>query len=144
MIVLDTNVISEPLRPAGDAAVRAWLNAQSPGSLYTTAINLAELLAGVALLPAGKRRSELETRMRATMARLFKARILDFDSAAAESYAAIAEESKRQGLSVPHDDALIAAIARAHGFAVATRNVSNFAGAGVELIDPWEPIATKP
>lgn len=141
MIVLDTNVISEPLRPAADPAVRAWLNAQSPGTLYTTAINLAELLAGVALLPAGKRRSELEARMRATMARLFKARILDFDAAAAESYADIAEESKKRGQSVPHDDALIAAIARAHGFAVATRNTSNFAGAGIELIDPWELIA---
>ncbi len=138
MIVLDTNVISEPLRPACAPAVRAWLNAQSPETLYTTAINLAELFAGIAALPAGKRRSELDARMRATLTRLFRARVLDFDAAAAESYAVIAEESKERGRRVPHDDGLIAAIAHAHGFAVATRNVSNFAGAGVELIDPWK------
>lgn len=138
MIVLDTNVISEPLRPAGNPAVRVWLNAQHPESLYTTSINLAELLAGISTLPAGKRRNELETRVRSTLKRIFGNRILDFDAGAAESYASIAEESKKKGLVPPHDDALIAAIARAHGFAVATRNVSHFAGTGIEIIDPWK------
>jgi hypothetical protein len=137
VIVLDTNVISEPLRATGETAVRAWLNAQSPETLYTTTINLAELFAGVAVLPAGKRRRELNDRLRATLSRLFQGRVLSFDLAAAESYARIAEESKAAGRPVPHDDALIAAIARAHGFAVATRNASNFAGAGTTLIDPW-------
>lgn len=137
MIVLDTNVISEPLRPAGAVKVREWLNAQSPETLYTTAINVAELLAGVALLPAGRRQRDLGERLRALLSRLFLGRILTFDLDAADAYARIARESGRAGKTVPHDDALIAAIARAHGFVVATRNVSNFAGAGVRLIDPW-------
>jgi predicted nucleic acid-binding protein len=138
VIVLDTNVISEPLRVAGEPRVRAWLNEQSPETLYTTALNIAELLAGVALLPAGKRKRELDRRLRASLSRLFQGRILLFDLAAAESYAQIAGEARRAGRTVPHEDGLIAAIARAHGFAVATRNVSNFAGAGVELINPWD------
>ncbi len=138
MIVLDTNVISEPLRASGAPAVRAWLNSQVPDSLYTTAINLAELLAGVAALPVGKRRRELDAHLRATLSRLFGRRVLTFDMAAAESYAAIVDEARGKGLSVPHDDGLIAAIARAHGFAVATRNVAHFAGAGVDLINPWD------
>lgn len=139
MIVLDTNVISEPLRAAGEPRVRAWLNEQSPETLYTTVLNIAELLAGVALLPAGKRKRELDRRLRASLSRLFQGRILLFDLAAAESYAQIAAEARRAGRAVPHEDGLIAAIARAHGFAVATRNVSNFAGAGVELINPSDP-----
>ncbi len=137
MIVLDTNVISEPLRPAPADAVTRWLNEQSPGSLYTTAINVAELLAGIAVLPVGKRRRDLDIAVRASISRLFPGRVLPFDAAAADAYALIAEESRERGLAVPHDDALIAAIARAHGFAVATRNGSNFAGAGIQLIDPW-------
>lgn len=137
MIVLDTNVISEPLRPAGDPKVRDWLNAQSPQTLFTTAINVAELLAGVALLPAGKRQRELGERLRASLSRLFEGRVLLFDLAAAEAYAQIARESRRAGKEVPHDDALIAAIARAHGFALATRNLAHFAAAGVEVLDPW-------
>lgn len=138
MIILDTNVISEPLRPAAAPAVRKWLNDQNPDTLYTTSINLAELLAGVATLPPGKRRNELDLRVRATLKRIFATRVLDFDTDAAESYALIAEESKKKGLVPPHDDALIAAIARVHGFAVATRNVSNFAGTGIDLINPWK------
>jgi toxin FitB len=137
VIVLDTNVISEPLRPKADSAVRAWLNAQSPETLYTTTINLAELYAGVALLPAGKRRRQLHLELRASITRLFQGRVLPFDLAAAEAYAQIAEQAKAKGQTVPHDDGLIAAVARAHGFALATRNLSNFAGAGVGLIDPW-------
>jgi hypothetical protein len=138
VIVLDTNVISEPLKPKGALAVHAWLNAQIPETLYTTTINIAELLAGVATLPTGKRRRELNIRLRATLSRLFGARVLAFDNAAAEAYAVIAEEAQRQGLVVPHDDGLIAAVARAQGYAVATRNVSNFAGGGVDVINPWK------
>jgi hypothetical protein len=137
VIVLDTNVISEPLRRVGDPKVRDWLNTQSPETLYTTAINIAELLAGVACLPAGRRQRDLGERLRATLTRLFQGRVLFFDLSAAEAYAEIAAESKRSGKTVPHDDGLIAAIARANGFAVATRNASNFAGARVQVIDPW-------
>lgn len=138
MIVLDTNVISEPLKKNGDPRVREWLNAHLPESLYTTAINLAELYAGISGLPDGKRKRGLDTLLRTSLGRLFGTRILNFDVAAAESYAMIAEESKRSGRTVPHDDGIIAAIARAHGFALATRNVSNFKGAGIDLINPWK------
>lgn len=138
MIVLDSNVISEPLRPNPEPAVRAWLNAQLPDSLFTTAINLAELHGGVARLPQGQRRTELAAKLRSTLTRLFGPRVLNFDAAAAEAYAEIIEESSSRGLTVPHDDGLIAAIARAHGYALATRNASNFAGAGIQLINPWE------
>ncbi len=138
MIVLDTNVISEPLRPSPSPAVLAWLNAQAPDALFTTTLNLAELYAGVAVLPAGKRRSDLAGGLRATLGRLFAGRILAFDVAAAESFAVIAERSRASGLTMPHEDALIAAIAASQGFAVATRNVGDFAGAGVTVINPWE------
>lgn len=142
MIVLDTNVISEPMRAKPSSAVLAWLNAQSPESLFTTSLNLAELFAGVAVLPAGRRRSDLAAALRTTIGRLFGGRVLDFDVSAAESYAMIAERTRASGLTVPHDDALIAAIALAHGFAIATRNVGDFAGAGVTVIDPWEYAST--
>ena len=138
MIVLDTNVISEPLRPSPSPAVLAWLNAQAPDALFTTTLNLAELYAGVAVLPAGKRRSDLSGGLRATIGRLFAGRILSFDVAAAETFAVIAERSRTSGLTLPHEDALIAAIAASQGFAVATRNVGDFAGAGVTVINPWE------
>jgi len=141
VIVLDTNVISEPLRPAGDPRVREWLNAQSPETLYTTAINIAELLAGVERLPPGKRRRELDARLRAGLSRVFQGRILLFDLSAAEAYARIAGHSKLAGKLVPHDDALIAAVARAHSFAVATRNVAHFLAAGVDVINPWNAAA---
>ncbi|MGH8445595.1 MAG: type II toxin-antitoxin system VapC family toxin [Solimonas sp.] len=138
MIVLDTNVISEPLRADADPAVLAWLNAQAADTLYTTTINLAELYAGVAVLPAGKRRAELNTAIRSTLTRLFGARVLPFDTAAAECYAIIAQQAKASGMMVPHDDALIAAIAGAHGYAIATRNVRNFAGSTLDIINPWD------
>lgn len=138
MIVLDTNVISEPLRPAPNPAVVAWLNAQDPGSLHTTTINLAELYAGVAVMEAGKRRTALMSSMRATMTRLFGPRVLSFDVAAAECYAIIAERTRASGLTVPHLDGLIAAIAAASDFAIATRNVADYAGTGVRTINPWD------
>lgn len=118
--------------------MRAWLNAQAAASLYTTTINLAELFAGIAALPVGRRRHDLDARVRAALLSLFEGRVLPFDFAAAEAYAEIVEEAGASGRTVPHDDGLIAAIARAHGFALATRNVSHFAGAGIQLFNPWD------
>ncbi|MDM4770911.1 type II toxin-antitoxin system VapC family toxin [Solimonas sp. SE-A11] len=137
MIVLDTHVIAEPLRARPSAAVLAWLNAQAPDSLFTTTLNLAELYAGIAVLRSGKRPSELQGAVRATIGRLFGGRVLEFDVAAAESYAVIAERARSSGQAVPHDDALIASIAMAHGFAVASRNAGHFDGAGIMVINPW-------
>jgi predicted nucleic acid-binding protein len=139
MIVLDTNVISEIMRPPGRRApvVFAWLSAQSGDDLFTTALTTAELLAGVALLPDGRRKTELKQGV-AQMAALFDNRILPFDHPAATHYADLRALRRRTGRPVGDFDAMIAAIARANRMAVATRNVEDFAGCGVDLINPWE------
>ena len=138
MIVLDTNVVSEPLRPQPSAAVLRWLDAQAPQSLYLTAVNLAELLAGVAALPDGRRRTELERAMNQQVLPLFVQRTLAFDERAAHAFARIHAATQAAGRPIGFADGAIAAIALAHGFAVATRNVGDFAGTGVALINPWE------
>lgn len=137
MIVLDTNVISEPLRVQPEPAVIAWLNAQRPENLYTTALTLAELYGGTATMPAGKRKANLDASLRKLLARLFKGRVLNFDTAAAEAYAEIAALSRKADYKVPYDDALIAAIAQANNYTVATRNTKHFVSAGVPYVNPW-------
>lgn len=138
MIILDTNVISESLRPRCSEAVTAWLDAQAAESLYLTAINAAELWAGVAVMPEGARKAALETSLEDLLARLFGARRLDFDHNAARSYAELMRRTTSAGTPLPLADGLIAAIALAHGFAVATRDIVPFQAAGVEVINPWE------
>lgn len=137
MIILDTNVISESLRPRCDAAVIAWLDAQLAESLYLTAINAAELWAGVALLPEGARKSALDTSLEQLLARLFATRLLDFDQQAARSYALLTRRTAAASTPLPLADGLIAAIALTQGFAVATRDAAPFHAAGVEVINPW-------
>jgi hypothetical protein len=136
MIILDTNVISESLRPRCSDAVTAWLDAQAAESLYLTAISAAELWAGIAVMPEGARKAALETSLDDLLARLFGARRLDFDHRAARAYAELARRTTAAG--TPLADGLIAAIALAHGFAVATRDIAPFRAAGVDVIDPWE------
>jgi predicted nucleic acid-binding protein len=137
MIVLDTNVISEPLRPHCSETVTAWLDAQAAETLYITAINAAELWAGVALLPEGARKRALESSLADLLDRLFGGRLLDFDRRAARAYAEIARKTAAAGVHLPLADGLIAAIAQAHGFAVATRDTAPFRAAGIEVINPW-------
>ena len=137
MIVLDTNVISEPLKPAPEAAVLDWLNAQEPQTLYTTTVNLAELFAGVEALPAGRRKNALANALSSQVLALFGGRILSFDTKAAEAFATTNAGAQAQGNTMAFADCAIAAIARVNGFALATRNVRDFKGAGVSLIDPW-------
>lgn len=137
MIVLDTNVVSEPLRPEPDPAVLAWLNAQEPQTLYLTTVNLAELLAGVTLLPAGRRREALAQALSTQVVALFGGRILPFDSQAAEVFAATHARAQAQGNPIGFADCAIASIAAAKGFALATRNTRDFKGTGVTVIDPW-------
>lgn len=137
MIVLDTNVLSEAMRPTPATQVQAWLAAQPPGHLYVTAIAEAELLYGAALLPAGRRRQGLEQAIQRMFAEDFSGRVLAFDRPAAPHYAAIVARRRALGRPIATFDAEIAAIARAIGFAVATRNIADFADLGVELIDPW-------
>jgi predicted nucleic acid-binding protein len=138
MIILDTNVISESLRPQCSAAVTAWLDAQLAESLYITTINAAELWAGVALMPEGARKATLESSLDELMERLFGGRRLDFDWRAARSFADVTRRTAAAGTPLPLADGLIAAIAHAHGFAVATRDAVPFRAAGVEVINPWE------
>lgn len=137
MIVLDTNVLSEAMRPKPDASVARWLEAAPPASLFTTAISEAELLHGAGLLAAGRRRQALEQALRQLFASDFAGRVLAFDAAAAQAFAAIAVARRRAGRPIATLDAQIAAIARAHGAAVATRNLADFDGCGVEVINPW-------
>ncbi len=137
MIILDTNVVSEPLKPAPNLAVLNWLDAQEPTTLYLTAINWAELLAGVAILAAGRRKEALTLALSTQVLDLFKGRILPFDVEAAQAFAKNHASTQSQGLNMGFADSAIASIASAHGYAIATRNVRDFSGTGLELIDPW-------
>ena len=137
MIVLDTNVLSELMRPTPARRVVAWVAAQPVQSLYTTSVTQAEILHGVALLPSGRRRRAFEAAAEAMFREDFAGRILPFASDAASPYARIAVDRRRVGRPISQFDAQIAAIARSTGATIATRNVTDFAGCGVELVDPW-------
>ena len=137
MIILDTNVVSEPLRPAPEPAVLAWLDAQAPATLCLTSITLAELLAGVAALPAGRRRTKLGQALTEQVLPLCEGRVLAFAMPAAHAVAQVHSGAQAAGNPISFADAAIAAIACAHGYALATRNVRGFKGADVEVIDPW-------
>ncbi len=138
MIVLDTNVVSELMKAAPAGSVLAWSATQPASSLYTTSITQAEILHGIALLPAGKRRNALEAASEAMFREDFAGRILAFGSDAARPYARIAAERRRAGRPISQFDAQIAAIARATGAAIATRNVADYAGCEVKIINPWD------
>lgn len=136
MIVLDTNVISEAMRPSPSAMVAAWMARENADSLFTTAVTEAEILLGVAILPNGRRKLDLENAAQRVMA-LFSGRILPFDSVAAQTFADIVAERRRIGRPINDFDAQIAAIARSRKAVLATRNVCDFDDAGVTVINPW-------
>jgi hypothetical protein len=137
MILLDTNVISEPLRPAGDAAVLAWIDEQIVETLYLSAISLAELRLGMATLPAGKRKDVLHSSFEQRVLPLFAGRILPFDSAASEAYAVLRARARVQGKAIAPADGYIAATAKSHGLIVATRDIGPFEAVGLTVINPW-------
>lgn len=137
MIVLDTNVLSELMRAAPADAVMRWVRARSATSLYTTSITQAEILYGVRLLPAGKRRNAIESAADAMFREDFAGRVLPFAGDAARSYARIAAERRRVGKPISQADAQIAAIADAAGGKLATRNVADFTHCGIDVVDPW-------
>jgi predicted nucleic acid-binding protein len=141
VIILDTNVVSEPLKPEVNVAVRTWLDRQTVDTLYLTATSLAELLAGIRTLPKGRRRDRLGADMEALVGNVLRARILPFDEDAARAYAGIAADARAAGRAISIADGQIAAIAKLHGFSVATRDTAPFLAAGVPVINPWEPIA---
>jgi predicted nucleic acid-binding protein len=136
MIVLDTNVVSEAMKPEPDPIVRDWLDEQAAETLYLSSVTVAELLFGIAALPDGRRKQKLAATLDGHLA-LFDGRILPFDTEAARHYANLAVAARSAGKGFPTPDGYIAAIATAHGFAVATRDSSAFNAAGVPVIDPW-------
>ena len=138
MIILDTNIISEPMKPNSNTAVTAWLDRQLAETLYLTATSFSELLVGIEILPDGKRKQELRTALRELIIKLFGPRILPFDQQAAIAYAPLIGRAKLKGQSISVSDGQIAAIASVHGFTIATRDVSPFVAAGVPMINPWE------
>ncbi len=137
MIILDTNVVSEAMKPEPNPAVRAWLNNQSAETLYLSSVTLAEVLFGIQVLPAGKRKNMLTGTFDGLL-ELFKGRVLPFDIEAAHQYAQLAVKAKTSGRGFPTPDGYIAAIAAANGFIIATRDTSPFEAASVKVINPWE------
>ncbi len=139
MIILDTNVLSELMKPVPTGNVVDWMAAQPAEGLYTTSITQAEILHGLMLLPRGRRRRALEAAATSMFAEDFRGRILGFGTDAAPPYAQIAFDRRRARRPISHFDAQIAAIARFTGALIATRNVDDFDACGVTVLDPWNP-----
>ena len=137
MILIDTNIISELMRANPAPEVLAWFGNQNAMALHMSAVGEAELRRGAAILPGGKRRDRLIAGIDAMIAEDFAGRVLPFDSAAAMAFAAIYSDRRKAGRPISFPDGQIAATARAHGAALATRNVADFQGCGVDVIDPW-------
>ncbi|CCV04713.1 plasmid stability protein [Mesorhizobium metallidurans STM 2683] len=137
MIVLDTNVVSEAMKPEPNPAVRNWLDEQAAETLYLSSVTIAELLFGIGALPDGRRKQRLAMTLDGLLG-LFDGRILPFDTDAARHYADLAVAARNAGKGFPTPDGYIAAIAASRGFAVATRDTSAFGAASVPVIDPWK------
>ena len=136
MIVLDTNVVSEAMKPEPDATVQAWLNEQAAETLYLSSVTLAELLFGIAALPTSKRK-RLLSRALDGLLELFEGRVLPFDIDAAGQYAELAATARSGGRGFPTPDGYIAAIAASRGFIVASRDTSPYEAGGLQVINPW-------
>ncbi|MDN7861373.1 type II toxin-antitoxin system VapC family toxin [Burkholderia cepacia] len=137
MILVDTNVISEPLRREPNAAVIEWLDAQNVETLFLAAIGLAEIRLGVAVLPEGRRREWLHQSIEQRVLPLFRGRILPFDDAASKAYASLRARARAAGVAIAPSDGFIAGTAEANGLIVATRDVTPFEAMGIRVIDPW-------
>jgi len=137
MIIVDTNVVSELMKPSPSAQVIEWVRARNGSELFTTSITLAEILYGIARLPDGRRKEVLRT----TASEVFSAfddQVLPFDSSAAMHYAEVVGGRDQLGMPIDGFDAQIASICRAHGAALATRNLKDFRQTDINLIDPWQ------
>ncbi len=137
MIVLDTNVLSEALRPMPESSVLEWLAKQQRTSVFTTTVTQGEVLYGIRLLVDGKRRRGLWDAAKRIFDEDFSGQVLSFDSDAADMYAEIASSRRMTGKPISQFDAMIAAMARSRGASLATRNVKDFEDCGIDLIDPW-------
>ncbi|MGE0798534.1 MAG: type II toxin-antitoxin system VapC family toxin [Lautropia sp.] len=138
MILLDTNVVSEPLRPSPEVCVSEWIDLQPLETLYLSAMTVAELRAGVALMPAGKRRTALHEHLERRVLPMFAGRVLPFEMACTNAYAELMAKVRKAGSGIETADACIAAIALVYGFIVATRDTGPFRAAGLDVINPWE------
>jgi toxin FitB len=136
MILLDTNVVSEAMKPEPNPAVRNWLDEQSAETLYLSSVTIAELMFGIGALPKGRRKDKLAAALDGVL-ELFTDRILPFDIGAARRYADLAVKARAAGKGFPMPDGYIAAIAASHEFTVASRDTSAFIAAGLTVIDPW-------
>ena len=136
MILLDTNVVSEAMKPEPNPAVRNWLDEQAAETLYLSSVTIAELMLGIGTLPRGRRKDKLGAALDGVL-ELFTERILPFDIGAARCYADLAVKARAAGKGFPTPDGYIAAIAASHEFAVASRDASAFIAAGLTVIDPW-------
>lgn len=137
MIILDTMVISEPIRPKPDMSVMQWLDCLEVEVLYLTAVTIAELFFGIAQQPDGKKRRHLQTSIVRLVEKRIGDRVLSFDHAAAREYATLVMGARKKGHVVSFPDAQIASIAKYHGYAVATRDEAPFKAMGVDVINPW-------
>ena len=137
MILLDTNVVSELMKSAPEPAVMAWIDALPGATVFASAITQAEILYGIALVPEGKQRDRLTRAAHTAFETYFRGRVLPFDSDAAETFAPLAAGRRQAGRPISQADAQIAAIARSRGAALATRNVADFDGCGIEIVNPW-------
>jgi toxin FitB len=141
MILIDTNVISEPMKARADPRVAAWLDAQAADTLFVSAVSVSEILLGIEVLPTGRRRQWLADTFAGLIETLFRGRILPFDLAAARTYARVVSSARSRGIAIPVADGQIAATAAAHGFAVATRHEAPFRAAGVKIVDLWTEVS---
>lgn len=140
MILIDTNIVSELIRPIPAPNVLRWFGRQDALALRISAVSEAELRRGVAILPDGRRRDALRAAIDAMVAEDFEGRVLPFDSAAAVAFATIFAERQVAGRPISFPDCQIAATARAQGAAVATRNVADFEGCGIAVMNPWDRV----
>jgi toxin FitB len=137
MILVDTNVISEPWKPAPDARVMVWIDAQAIETLHLSAVTVAELRLGIATMPFGKRRMTLHERLERDVLPLFAGRVLPFDLDASQAYAGLMAQAQAVGKAIGKADGYIAATAATRGFIVATRDTSPFEAAGLNVVNPW-------
>ncbi len=141
MIILDTNVIAELMREEPDPHVASWIQGMAVTKLALTVIAIAEILRGIERLPKGKRRQKLEQSFKEFIQKGFSGRILPFDEASAYLYGGIATGREKAGLSVDPVDLMIAAMAKKIQASIATRNIKDFEGCGITLINPWQSLA---
>jgi toxin FitB len=137
VIILDTNVVSELMKADPSPAVFAWASSHPSADLFTTTITMAEVLYGIERQPQGKRRNQFLHEAESVFVEDFKGRILAFDESSARMFAVIAAQRRAHGRPIDEPDAQIAAIARAQGATLATRNTDDFEGCGVRLVNPW-------